>query len=332
MALRVHFDDRHALWAGLIKADTQRFFIASNQPHAIGAQVPVEVAMGAAPGQPTLPILLTGVVVGLRGHSHRFLSGVFVRFDEKEIEKCRRFVGLSQTFAPELCRSSVRVDCELAVRFVSPDDPTSYQTRNLSEDGLMCGCPKGLFESERVKLVLALDDGQAVELQAEVSWSREEHQLGGFRFLDASPDVRRRLTLCLQRFEQARKTQEAALHRLVVIADDEPDIIELLTRVLTKHQFNVAAAKRGDEALALIRRVKPKLVILDVLMPGLDGVDICKMMRADASMADVPVIFLSALDQETLERVAGDAGATDYLHKPILLTDLLNMVGSYQKA
>jgi CheY-like chemotaxis protein len=331
MALRVHFKDRHSLWAGLIKADTARFFIATDEVHAIGAQVPVEVAMGAAPG-PTLPILLSGVVIGLRGRSNRFLSGVFVRFDDKEMEKCRRFVGLSQSFAPELCRAAVRVDCTLAVRFVSPDDPASYQAKNLSEDGLQCTCPKGLFESERVQLVLALDDGQAIELQAEVSWAQDEHQVAGFRFLEVSQDARRRLALCLQRFEQSRKAAEAALHRLVVVADDEPSVVELLTRVLTKHGFNVAAAKRGDEALELIRKVKPRLVILDVLMPGIDGVDICKMLRADASMADVPVVFLSALDQETLDRVAGDAGATDYLHKPIALTDLLNMVGTYLKS
>ena len=331
MALRLQFSDKYRLWADLIKADTRRFFIATPQPLTIGAEVPVEIAIGTVQASAALPILIAGKVVGLRGKSNRFLTGVFVHFDDKEIEKVRRFVGISQTFALEQCRAAVRVDCALGVRFLLPADEGAFATRNLSEDGLMTACPKGLFESQRVKLALTLDDGQAIELGAEVSWTNETELLAGLRFLDVGKDIARQLAQCVQRLEGARKAEEAALHRLVVVADDDPSIIELLTRVLTKHHFNVHAAKRGDEALALIRQVKPKLVILDVLMPGLDGVDICKMLRADASMADVPVVFLSALDEETLARVAAEAGATDFLHKPIDMAALLNLVGGYLK-
>jgi CheY-like chemotaxis protein len=71
--------------------------------------------------------------------------------------------------------------------------------------------------------------------------------------------------------------------------------------------------------------------VLDILMPGIDGLDICKMMRADVEMAEIPVIFLSALDEDRLHQIADEAGATDYLCKPVSLADLLNLIGSYLK-
>jgi DNA-binding response OmpR family regulator len=63
----------------------------------------------------------------------------------------------------------------------------------------------------------------------------------------------------------------------------------------------------------------------------MDGVDICKTMRADVELADIPVIFASALDQARLHLVADESGATDYLSKPLTLGDLLNVVGRYLK-
>lgn len=80
-----------------------------------------------------------------------------------------------------------------------------------------------------------------------------------------------------------------------------------------------------------MRETRPNLVVLDILMPGIDGVDICKMMRADVEMADIPVIFLSALDPARLHIVADEAGASDYLGKPVALADLINMFGTYLK-
>ena len=92
----------------------------------------------------------------------------------------------------------------------------------------------------------------------------------------------------------------------------------------------VLAASSGPEALALLS-ADVDLVLLDILMPGMDGVDICKVMRADIELASIPVIFLSALEAGRLHAVADEAGATDYLPKPTTLTELLNLVGTHLK-
>jgi DNA-binding response OmpR family regulator len=117
----------------------------------------------------------------------------------------------------------------------------------------------------------------------------------------------------------------------ILVADDEPNVLEFLTKALNKHGYDVRKASRGEEALDLVRQLRPELVIMDILMPGIDGVDICQMMRADVEMADIPVVFLSALESQRLHEVADEAGATDYLCKPVNLADLLNMVGRYLK-
>jgi len=72
----------------------------------------------------------------------------------------------------------------------------------------------------------------------------------------------------------------------------------------------VHQARTGEQALAMVRELKPKLLVCDILMPGIDGVDVCKAMRSDVELADVPVVFVSALTPERLHQVAEEAGAT----------------------
>jgi len=72
-------------------------------------------------------------------------------------------------------------------------------------------------------------------------------------------------------------------------------------------------------------------VLLDVLMPGVDGRDICRRMRADAEMAHIPVVLMSALDASSLHALAAETGASDYMSKPVSMADLLTMVGKFAK-
>lgn len=150
----------------------------------------------------------------------------------------------------------------------------------------------------------------------------------GVRFVDVSAND----TVRLEAFVSdalAHDADEEKRPAPVVVADDDPAIIDLLVTALSKHGFEVYEARTGRDALALIRQLRPRVVLLDILMPGLDGLDICKTMRADAELFETPVIFISALDEQSLAEVADEAGASDYMTKPLHLTDLLNLVGEY---
>ncbi len=110
-----------------------------------------------------------------------------------------------------------------------------------------------------------------------------------------------------------------AMARILVV-DDDPKITSLLKRGLAYEGFSVDVATDGFEALDVARETNPDLVILDVMMPGLDGVEVCRRMRATS---DVPIIMLTARD-EIPDRVQGlEAGADDYLVKPFAFDELL---------
>ena len=114
----------------------------------------------------------------------------------------------------------------------------------------------------------------------------------------------------------------------VLVVDDTPNNVKLLADVLGVKGFAVTTAASGEEALAKIASDQPDLVLLDVMMPGLSGYDVCRRVRADPATALLPVVLVTALDPEH-ERIKGiEAGADDFLSKPINQGELFARVRS----
>jgi class 3 adenylate cyclase/CheY-like chemotaxis protein len=114
----------------------------------------------------------------------------------------------------------------------------------------------------------------------------------------------------------------------ILIVDDTPANVKLLEDLLGFHGYEVEAAAGGEEALAAIRARVPDLVLLDVVMPGLTGYDVCRAIRADPALAMLPVVMVTALHDRD-ERVKGiDAGADDFLSKPVNPPELIARVRS----
>ncbi len=103
---------------------------------------------------------------------------------------------------------------------------------------------------------------------------------------------------------------------LILVVEDEINIVELLSFNLQKEGYRVIAALDGNTALKLVREEKPDLIILDIMLPGMDGLEICRFLKSDPETAMTPIIILSAKG-EVLERVLGlEMGADDYMAKP----------------
>lgn len=114
--------------------------------------------------------------------------------------------------------------------------------------------------------------------------------------------------------------------KTILVADNEPDILRFVEVNLRLEGFDVALAHDGNEALRLAFEVGPQLVLLDVMMPGLDGYEVCRRLRADPRTAHVPVIFLTAKSLVADKVIGLTAGADDYVLKPFDPIELIARV------
>jgi two-component system, OmpR family, alkaline phosphatase synthesis response regulator PhoP len=112
----------------------------------------------------------------------------------------------------------------------------------------------------------------------------------------------------------------------ILIVDDETDILDLIEYNLNKEGFRVMTAEDGERGLEQMRTVKPDLVLLDIMMPRMDGITVVEHMRNDEELQDIPVIFLTARSDEKTEVRGLDVGADDFLTKPISTAKLVSRI------
>ena len=103
----------------------------------------------------------------------------------------------------------------------------------------------------------------------------------------------------------------------ILLVDDEPDIIEILSFNLKQEGYNVFSASNGKQAIDKARKIKPHLIIMDVMMPVMNGIESCELIREDKTINDVVIMFLTARGEDFSQLAAFDAGADDYVTKPV---------------
>ena len=103
----------------------------------------------------------------------------------------------------------------------------------------------------------------------------------------------------------------------ILLVDDDPDIREFVTFNLAKEGYNVVTAKDGAEGVEAVKKHRPDLVLLDVMMPGMDGIEACEAIRTNPVIASTLIAFLSARGEDYSQVAGFDAGADDYITKPI---------------
>jgi DNA-binding response OmpR family regulator len=109
---------------------------------------------------------------------------------------------------------------------------------------------------------------------------------------------------------------------LILVVDDNEDVAETIERTLEHARFSTVVAHRGADALEIARQRQPDLVVLDIMMPGMNGIDVCRHLRSSLELEDIPILFLTA-KAEIGDKIEGfEAGADDYLTKPFNLIEL----------
>ncbi|MAU02003.1 MAG: response regulator receiver protein [Anaerolineaceae bacterium] len=126
----------------------------------------------------------------------------------------------------------------------------------------------------------------------------------------------------------------------ILIVDDDTMLVAMLEKILHTQPYQISTAYSGEEALDQVRQAKPDLIVLDIMMPGMDGYEVCERLKSDPATADIPVLILSAkgnidmprLDKEQFEtnlkdRLHGyEVGAIDFLSKPVGIKELLKHI------
>jgi DNA-binding response OmpR family regulator len=116
----------------------------------------------------------------------------------------------------------------------------------------------------------------------------------------------------------------------ILIVDDEPFNVELLEGYLSK-DYDILKAYNGNEALLKVRTTPPDLIILDIMMPGLNGYEVCGRIKADGKTISIPIVIVTALNEKETRIKAIEAGADDFLNKPIDIIELTARVKSLLK-
>ena len=111
----------------------------------------------------------------------------------------------------------------------------------------------------------------------------------------------------------------------ILVVDDDPTIIKLLQGILLTQGFEVLSARDGLDAMVQVKDHKPDLIVLDIMMPEINGYDVCRNLKFDSPYKDIPIILLTSRDQEIDPRI-GQMIGIDYMHKPVDRAVLLDKV------
>ena len=114
----------------------------------------------------------------------------------------------------------------------------------------------------------------------------------------------------------------------ILIVDDEADILEIIQFNLSKEGYQVYAARNGQEAISEAQKIRPELIILDVMMPKMDGIEACRQLRALPEFKNTFIVFLTARNEEYSEIAGFNAGADDYIAKPIKPRALVSRINA----
>lgn len=128
----------------------------------------------------------------------------------------------------------------------------------------------------------------------------------------------------MKRAEPAAATDD----KLILVADDEPDIVNIVELILRTRGYRVLKATGGFEALELAEQHQPDLILLDIMMPEMDGWEVLRLLQVDSRTAGIPVAMISAKEDSRAKIISMQEGAVDYLTKPFDSRELLEKVAA----
>ena len=119
------------------------------------------------------------------------------------------------------------------------------------------------------------------------------------------------------------------INKTILIADDEADIVETLAFMLESQDFNVITASDGEMALLKAKEERPDLILLDVMMPKINGYKVCRLLKFDKQYNNIPILMLTARSQDEDRAIGEETGADEYITKPFDIEEVVEKVKEY---
>jgi DNA-binding response OmpR family regulator len=126
--------------------------------------------------------------------------------------------------------------------------------------------------------------------------------------------------------EKPGSARQSQASPVILAVDDDPAVLRIIDTHLTRHDYAVKTAASGEEAMLILRDLTPAVMILDVMMEGMSGLDVCSIVKREGRLKDVPVIFLTSKSTPQDYRTGHELGAVIYMVKPLKPDKLLNVV------
>lgn len=190
----------------------------------------------------------------------------------------------------------------------------AYRLYKISRDGLLRGkdVPQSAIKEEHLEVAIA-----------ELSVESEMPSVDKFEVVSIQEDIEN-----ITRGKDIAETYQERKRPLICIIDDEPEIRTLLKKIVISEGFDTIEFSRGDEAFRSIPKILPDLIILDAMLPGMHGFDICKAIKSDSKLRSIPVIIISAVytGWRFMEDIKKTHGADDYIEKPFRIDMLINKI------
>ncbi len=326
MALKLTFAAHAQMWAEIVLPRGDRIFVATPDTFEVGAVVPLTLETPEL----STPLVVVATVVGRRQATAATPAGLVIELAAHMVDRVEHALSMlpRETAYTPLPRAPPRTERQFSARVVSPKNIDGCSVKSLSLQGMTLTTPLPLESDTVIVVALHLNDGE-VQVTAKVIWSRPELGLASLRLMAPEASVTAKIRAALEGDGATAVKVSKPTGITVVVADDDASILDFMSRVLSTAGHRVIRAERGDTALQLIKHERPKLIFLDVLMPGLDGLEVCSAVRAEPALSKTPVVLLSAMGEQRLADTVRDAKANDYLTKPMKIESVRAILSKY---
>jgi CheY-like chemotaxis protein len=256
-------------------------------------------------------------------------EGYLVALEEAALAPLRLLLGRDNASKP-FGRRTPRIDCQLPARVRAPFVVNGCEVNNLSLTGMTLLCAQQFAPGMTLSVSVLLSGHLELALEAKVMWTRPDAQLLGLDFHALDPETEARLEQMLGAlFSSDSGIESARRPARVLIADDDASVVALLSKVVADAGYLPVTSPRGDTALELAKRELPALAFLDIVMPGLDGVQLARALRAEPALHAVPIVLVSALDQARVAQSLTVSQANESMAKPVKIAAVRAMLAKY---